>query len=404
MLVPAAPEPAQAGTNHHRMANRFRVSLLGFSGPERNTLSSYFRLAGNRNPSYEQVQLLTDADFVVADADHAPSVQLVQATERLPDTLFVGAQAPVDAVAHVPRPIEPLLVLRELDLLAVARLRTRPPAAPGGGVRTLIQPQLRPRRQAAAASPDADPDAEARPAPPPPLPIQLTPLAGPLPPMPPMELLELRLPAALHQPAPRVVPPVAPPVAPAVAPPVARPVAPPPVVPPPPAPPPASSAPPAPAAIKSPPAPATPKTTRRAAAPPPAQPVNALLIDDSDVALRFLQRRLQRFAMQTECAANSSEALRLLDLRGYDFVFLDMELGEASELDGLALCRRIKRDFASRVPPPTVVMVTAHHGEMDRVRGTLAGCDAFLGKPLDEAELERLLLRHGLRPTQPAAE
>ena len=35
---------------------------------------------------------------------------------------------------------------------------------------------------------------------------------------------------------------------------------------------------------------------------------------------------------------------------------------------------------------------------MDRVRGGLAGCDGYLGKPLDEVELQRMLLRHGLKP------
>jgi hypothetical protein len=47
--------------------------------------------------------------------------------------------------------------------------------------------------------------------------------------------------------------------------------------------------------------------------------------------------------------------------------------------------------------------VTAHVGELERVRGTLAGCDAFLGKPLDEASLDRLLTRHGLARKEPAS-
>jgi DNA-binding response OmpR family regulator len=78
----------------------------------------------------------------------------------------------------------------------------------------------------------------------------------------------------------------------------------------------------------------------------------------------------------------------------YDLVFLDIELGPASELDGLALCRQIKQSVAA--VNVTVVMVSAHHSELDRVRGALAGCDAYLGKPLDQAELDELLLRQGL--------
>ena len=50
-----------------------------------------------------------------------------------------------------------------------------------------------------------------------------------------------------------------------------------------------------------------------------------------------------------------------------------------------------------------VVMVSSHQAEVDRVRGTLAGCDAYLGKPLIEADLDRLLRRQGLKPTAAAA-
>jgi DNA-binding response OmpR family regulator len=43
-----------------------------------------------------------------------------------------------------------------------------------------------------------------------------------------------------------------------------------------------------------------------------------------------------------------------------------------------------------------VVMVSAHHGELDRVRGMLAGCDAYLAKPMDPMVLLQLLSQHGV--------
>jgi DNA-binding response OmpR family regulator len=50
---------------------------------------------------------------------------------------------------------------------------------------------------------------------------------------------------------------------------------------------------------------------------------------------------------------------------------------------------------------PVVVLVSAHHSQMDRVRGTLAGAEATLGKPLDETALTRLLHLHGVALAQP---
>ncbi|MDQ2779811.1 MAG: response regulator, partial [Pseudomonadota bacterium] len=119
-----------------------------------------------------------------------------------------------------------------------------------------------------------------------------------------------------------------------------------------------------------------------------------LVVDDSEVAARFLRRRLESWGLQVECAAASRQALELLESRTYDLIFVDVELGPHSELDGLALCQRVKQSAAA--VGASVIMVSAHQSELDRARGALAGCDAYLGKPLTEAELAPLLLRRGL--------
>lgn len=140
------------------MTTLYRIALLGFSAFECQALASYFRLASTREPRYELVQLMRGADFVVADTDHAPSVELVLAVERLPETVFVGAEPPEGAVAWLPRPIDPLRVLRELDALAGRRMQSTLPARAAALARrrgaeaearrrTVIQP-VRPERPA----------------------------------------------------------------------------------------------------------------------------------------------------------------------------------------------------------------------------------------------------------------
>ncbi|MBC7940080.1 MAG: response regulator, partial [Chitinophagaceae bacterium] len=110
------------------MTTVLRVALLGFSAFERSAIGSYFRLAARRTPSYELVATPDDSDFIVADADHAASVQLVVALERLDDTVFIGQQAPAGATAWMGRPIDTLHVMRELDALGSAQ--SSPPPAP----------------------------------------------------------------------------------------------------------------------------------------------------------------------------------------------------------------------------------------------------------------------------------
>ena len=139
---------------------------------------------------------------------------------------------------------------------------------------------------------------------------------------------------------------------------------------------------------------------RRRRPPPtqPAPPPTALLVDDSEIALRFLETRLQRWGLVMDRALSSGRAIELMAQRHYDFVFLDVELGTSSDLDGLALCRHIKRTQERHTAASAVVMVSAKSQEMDRVRGSLAGCDAYLSKPLNDVDLQRLMLRHGLKP------
>ena len=308
------------------MSPAVRVALLGFSNFERTALAACFRLAGVRQPHYEQVTDLEQADLLVADADHAASVHLVQVTERLADTVFIGTQPPDDARAWMARPIDPLHVMRELDAMVAQR----------GGVNVSAVPSA----PAAKAAP-----------------------------------VRAEVP---HAPQPPTAPVL--PVVPAV--------------------------PDAPKIPAVPSAPAPPRSSTRTRRPKPVVPPmrHALLVDDSAIATLFLQKCLQPYGLEITSAASSSRATLLMSQQRFDIVFLDVELGDDSPMDGLALCQQIRRHpVPAGGRAPVVVMVSAHHRELDRVRGTLAGCDAYLAKPLQQAELDKLLRRHGVEPPTPAS-
>ncbi len=362
-----------------------RIAFLGFSDFERTALASYFRLASERESRFQLVVTLTDADYLVADADHGPSVQLVVVTERLAETVFIGSAAPKGAGATMHRPIDALHVMKALDALVAAR---------GGSL---------PAPAAAPASRSSTAWADTAHAP------TLSPEAGVI-----VESM-LRMPA-IRVPPPSPRPPAviditqastgapARPASAAVArPPPPVPAAAPPAIP-------ASSAPLATLAPAAPTAPTARRTASRRAAsaartPPfvgPASPMKALVVDDSDIARRFLTTRLAPWGVRADSATTSTEALDRLAQSSYALIFLDVELGPDSELDGLALCRHIKHSALAM--DATVVMVSAHHAEVDRARGALAGCDLYLGKPVKDAELVTLLRRQGLMPPEaPAA-
>ncbi len=112
----------------------------------------------------------------------------------------------------------------------------------------------------------------------------------------------------------------------------------------------------------------------------------ALLIDDSEIALRFLQRQLAALGLRTEVAVSSQAALAQMAQQRFDAVFVDVDLGPDSAMDGFALCQHLKRQQRPHGTglPPRVVIVSAHGSATDRVRGSFAGCDAYLTKPIKE--------------------
>lgn len=117
-----------------------------------------------------------------------------------------------------------------------------------------------------------------------------------------------------------------------------------------------------------------------------------LVVDDSDIALRFMAQHLNRYGFRVSLCHTGEEALSLIQTRHYTFVFMDVNM---PGMDGYAACRRIKQQpYAAGRSAPDVVMLTSRSGTFDKLRGTLAGCDAYLTKPLQEAALLEVIGDH----------
>lgn len=262
---------------------RYTVALQGFSGFERTALASFFRLAVERAPAYEQVDSIERSDFVIADADHVESLRAVFDAGRTRDTVFVGAHAPQGAMAWLPRPIDPVHIVRELDSLVEQRN-----SSPG---------------ELSAAIADFDSAAG---------------LGG--------------------------------------------------------------------FAVD-----ASASSFGAFDAGHDASGPDVLVAEDSAIARRFMQVRLQQLGYRVHLANDGEEALALLKRERFVLAFLDIVLGPPSGIDGLRICQLLKHDPEFAGTAPKVIIVTGLSGAMDKVRGSLAGCDAYLTKPVAEAELLNVL-------------
>jgi DNA-binding LytR/AlgR family response regulator len=111
-----------------------------------------------------------------------------------------------------------------------------------------------------------------------------------------------------------------------------------------------------------------------------------LAVDDERPALEDLARMLRRLpdVASVECAGSGSEALRALNTRHFDAVFIDVRM---PDLDGIELARVLRRFDR---PPPLVFVSAYESGAVDAFE--VQALD-YLMKPVSRRGLERAIAR-----------
>jgi CheY-like chemotaxis protein len=120
----------------------------------------------------------------------------------------------------------------------------------------------------------------------------------------------------------------------------------------------------------------------------PGSAPHALVVDPDPPGRIQLVAELERLGYLCQAAASGSQAIDLLTQMPFDIVFADVA---TPELDGLKMCRAIKR---SRRLSTSRVVVTTSVVDSGQVPDDLlqrAGADGYLEKPLDTRRLHRLL-------------
>jgi putative two-component system response regulator len=107
-----------------------------------------------------------------------------------------------------------------------------------------------------------------------------------------------------------------------------------------------------------------------------------LVADDDETSARFLKRLLSREGHHVSVVSTVDAALEACANNAPDLVLVDLV---APRGHGFDFCRKLKSQSVTRFIP--VVIVTAPSDRRDRLKGIEAGCDDFLTKPFDSAEL-----------------
>lgn len=117
-------------------------------------------------------------------------------------------------------------------------------------------------------------------------------------------------------------------------------------------------------------------------------PQHILIVDDVRELVAGLAAYFQQAGYTTSAAYDGRSALELFRREQPDLVILDVMM---PELDGLEVCRRIRRE--SSVP---IIMLTARIDEADTLVGLELGADEYVPKPFRAREVvarARALLR-----------
>jgi two-component system phosphate regulon response regulator PhoB len=107
-----------------------------------------------------------------------------------------------------------------------------------------------------------------------------------------------------------------------------------------------------------------------------------LVVDDEPDALELIGFNLKSAGFDVLTADDGEAALQLARTHQPDLVLLDLML---PEVDGLEVCKILRRDPATSAVP--IIMVTAKAAEMDRVLGLELGADDYVTKPFSPREL-----------------
>src|SRR5690606_11762819 len=117
------------------------------------------------------------------------------------------------------------------------------------------------------------------------------------------------------------------------------------------------------------------------AAPPVADGIRVLVVDDNVDAAAMTAELLRTQGYEVDVAHDGFEALRIATARLPAVAVLDIGL---PVMDGLELAERLRRQV---VPPPRLVAVTGYGQERDRAQSRAAGFEAHLVKPVAMGDL-----------------
>jgi len=123
-----------------------------------------------------------------------------------------------------------------------------------------------------------------------------------------------------------------------------------------------------------------------------------LIIEDNQANMKLARLLLHKVGHTTLSASDAETGLAIASSELPDLILMDIQL---PGMDGLAATALLKQDPATAAIP--VIALTALAMKEDQERCRIAGCDAYIAKPLRYQDLYRVIdsLLAGSTPATP---
>lgn len=119
-----------------------------------------------------------------------------------------------------------------------------------------------------------------------------------------------------------------------------------------------------------------------------AEPQTVLLVEDTEDNRFMMRRLLEMTGYRVVEAANGEEAVRVAKAESPNLILMDLSL---PVIDGLAATRLIRELPYLKSTP--IIAVSAHDTSDFQSEAIKAGCNTYVTKPIDFAELEVLITK-----------